>query len=78
MAATAAAATAVLAAPGTAGADTTLYPGGGSTFTGSAQGWTGSGGSCAPVSGLDITCSTSTSYSATEGRPPARSTRGST
>ena len=60
---------AALAVPAAAGADTINYPSGGSTFTGSAEGWTGTGGSCAPFSGLDATCSTSAQYSGTQGNP---------
>jgi hypothetical protein len=58
-----------LALPAAAGADTTAYPSGGSTFSGSAEGWVGVGGSCAPVTGLDATCSTSAQYSGAQGNP---------
>ena len=43
--------------------------GGGSDFTGGAQGWIGSDLSCAPGSGLELTCTTTTEHSATEGNP---------
>ena len=66
---TAGAVIAALALPAAAGADTTNYPAGGNTFSGSAEGWTGAGGSCAPVTGLDVTCSTSAQYSGSQGNP---------
>jgi Ca2+-binding RTX toxin-like protein len=66
---TAGAVIAALAVPAVAGADTVNYPSGGSTFSGSAEGWTGAGGSCGPATGLDVTCSTSAQYSATQGNP---------
>ena len=68
-AAIAAVAMTVLGAPAAAGAATATYPAGGSGFTGGMQGWTGSGQSCAPVQGADITCSTTAEHSATVGNP---------
>ena len=58
-----------LAGPAAADAAIAVYPAGGSSFTGSAQGWVGSGASCAPAAGLDIACSTNTEYSSSEGNP---------
>jgi Ca2+-binding RTX toxin-like protein len=67
---TAGAVIAALALPAAAGADTVNYPAGGSTFSGSAEGWTGAGGACGPAAGLDVTCTTSAQYSGTQGNPP--------
>ena len=69
VAAIAAAAMTALGQPAVAGAATETYPAGGSAFTGGMQGWTGSGESCAPVQGADITCSTTAEHSATVGNP---------
>jgi Ca2+-binding RTX toxin-like protein len=58
-----------LAGPVTANAATAVHPAGGSGFTGGAEGWSGSGATCAPASGLEILCTTTASYSDTEGNP---------
>ena len=50
-------------------AATSVYPAGGSTFSGGPQGWTGVGDSCGPVQDGGITCSASTAYDGSVGNP---------
>jgi hypothetical protein len=63
------AAAVTLAAPAAAGAATTTYPAGASTFAADAQGWTGSDASCAMTTGVSVLCSASTAYDPTGGNP---------
>ncbi len=59
-----------LAAPAAADAAAVSYPAGGSAFSGSAEGWNGSGESCGPAEGAGVACSTTAEYTAAEGNPP--------
>src|SRR5215218_4837599 len=60
---------AALALAGQAGAATTTYPAGGSTFSGSAEGWQGSGESCSLLSGVSLLCTTTDAYDGSAGNP---------
>ncbi|MDQ5833654.1 MAG: hypothetical protein M3550_11475 [Actinomycetota bacterium] len=63
------AATALLAAAAPAQGATTNYPAGGSSFSGGADGWTGSDASCSPLSGVGSLCTAANTYDGAVGNP---------
>jgi Ca2+-binding RTX toxin-like protein len=58
-----------LALAGQAGAATTTYPAGGSSFSGGSEGWEGSGESCSLLSGITLLCATTNAYDGAVGDP---------
>lgn len=60
---------ATLALAGQAGAATTTYPSGGSSFDGDAQGWEGSQATCTPNILLVISCSSANEHAPDAGNP---------
>ena len=61
--------TALLAAVAPAQGATTNYPTGGSSFSGGADGWTGSGTSCSLLSGVGALCTAANTYDGAKGNP---------
>jgi Ca2+-binding RTX toxin-like protein len=61
---------AAFAMAGHAQAATTVYPAGGSTFDGDAQGWVISNETCGPINPIALLCTTAGAFDGAEGNPP--------